>query len=452
MQAAHRARTHGPGRRALLAGGGLGLTGALAACAPSVGAATANSGPTIPAAKGKVTLTYWAWLKDLQKVCDVFNRSQDRIEVRASWIPGGNDGGYAKILSAVSAGGGPDIAQVELRSVPEFALDGALTDLSRYGALDLEDRFDPGAIAQVKVGDSIWAIPQDTGPCANFYNREILEDKLDLTPPRSWDDFRTVSEAVKDSGRTFITIDPGDASYLVSWMMQAGADWFRPEGEGWVVEPTSDATVKVAEFWDQILADGLVGTGYGPFSTPWMAAAGSGDVLGFIGGSWGDALIESVPHAKGKWAVADMPRWDDGFASGAHGGSSASVLSTSQHPAEALEFLTWMCSEPAGIDALIEYSGIGWSPAKDYIGKQREKPSEFFSGQDYNQDVILPMAKGQNLDWSWSPILQRAMALYGDAMLEVVGGQKKLVDVVPAAVETAAGIMQEMGLDVEVRR
>src|SRR5690625_6226464 len=72
-------------------------------------------------------------MKDLQQVCDVFNASQDRIRVEAVWIPGGNDGGYAKILSAVAAGGGPDLAQVELRQVPEFALAGALTELTRYG-------------------------------------------------------------------------------------------------------------------------------------------------------------------------------------------------------------------------------------------------------------------------------------------------------------------------------
>src|SRR5690625_653131 len=117
-------------RRTALMGSGAGLTAAaLAACAPP-NPGEVNAEPTLPRSDEPVTLTYWAWLKDLQKVADVFNESQDRIRVEATWIPGGNTGGYAKILSAVAAGGGPDIAQVELRQVPEFALAGALVGRS----------------------------------------------------------------------------------------------------------------------------------------------------------------------------------------------------------------------------------------------------------------------------------------------------------------------------------
>ncbi|UYG17790.1 extracellular solute-binding protein [Brachybacterium huguangmaarense] len=444
-----RART--TSRRAVLGGGAAALAAGLAACT-STGAATVNSGPTIPASSGKVTLTYWAWLKDLQKVADVYNATQDRIEVRAVWIPGGDSGGYAKILSAVAAGGGPDIAQVELRAVPEFALAGALTDVGRYGALDKESAFDPGAFAQVKIGDSVWAIPQDTGPAAMFYNRQVLEDELGLTPPETWDEFRELAQHVKDAGKTIMTIDPGDGSVLPMWAMQRGANWFEPKGDTWVLHMADDVSLEVADFWDGIIKDQLIGTGYGSFSTPWMAAAGKGDVLSYIGGSWGDALIEGVPDGSGKWKVAPMPRWQDGYASGGLGGSSAAVLSTSQHPAEALEFLTWMCTDPAGIDAMIEYSGIGWSPSADYIGKEREKPSEFFSGQNYNEDVILPMAKGQNLDWVWAPLMQRVNARLGDGMLSVVGGSNTFTKMLPQAQDDIADIMRKIGLNVEVAK
>lgn len=437
-------------RRAALLGGA-GAAG-LAACAPT-GAGTVNSAPTIPATDGKVTLTYWAWLKDLQKVADVYNATQDRIHVNASWIPGGDSGGYAKILSAVAAGGGPDIAQVELRSIPEFALAGALVDCARYGLLDHEDAFDPGAFAQVKIGDSAWGVPQDTGPGAMFYNRAVLEDELGLTPPATWDAYRELAGQTKEKGKLLTTIDPGDGSVLPFWAMQAGATWFRPEGDGWTIAMTDDASMKVATLWDQILADGTIGTGYGSFTTPWMAAAGQGNVLSYTGGSWGDALVESVPNGKGNWAVAPMPRWEgEGYASGGLGGSSAAVISTSEHPAEAVEFLLWMCTSPEGIDAMIEHCGIGWSPAKDYIGKEREQPSEFFSGQNYNVDVIQPMARGQNLDWTWAPLMQRVNALLGDHMREVVTGSATLVDALPQAQQEIVDIMKKIGLTVEVAR
>lgn len=443
-----RPRSAAVSRRGAMIGGASALAAGMAACAPP-GTDDINAQPTIPAADGKVTVTYWAWLKDLQKVADVFNASQDRITVETAWIPGGNSGGYAKILSAVAAGGGPDIAQVELRSLPEFALAGALTDLSRYGFAEKEGLFDPGAWAQARVGESIWGVPQDTGPCAFFYNREVLEGELGIAPPTSWEDFRTAAQQVKDAGKVLMTLDPKDGSHPVMWAMQSGAVWFRPEGDGWIIDMLDPASMRVAEFWDGVLADGTIDTGYGFSTTPWMAAAGEDTVLGFIGGSWGDALIESVPNGSGRWAVAPMPRWEDGYASGGHGGSSAAVLANAQHPAEALEFLTWMCTDPAGIDAMIEFSGIGWSPAKDYIGEKRRQPSEFFSGQNYNEEVIVPMAQGQNLDWTWAPLMQRAMAVVGDGMAQVVTGEITMVQLLEQSQAEIVDIMQGIGLNVE---
>ncbi len=438
-------------RRAALAGTGAGVLAGLAACAPP-NPGMVNDQAAIPPADGPVTITYWAWLKDLQKVADVFNAQQDRIRVETTWIPGGNTGGYAKILSAVAAGGGPDIAQIELRQVPEFALAGALVDLDRYDFAAQADAFDPGALTQAMVGETHWAVPQDTGPVATFYNREVLEGELGLQPPATWEEFRETAGTVSEAGKQLITLDPSDGSYLISWMMQSGAVWFRPEGDGWVVDMTGEPSMRVAEFWDEILDAGIIGTNYGAFSTPWMAAAGDGNVLATISGSWSDALIQSVPNGSGKWAVSPMPTWPDGVASGGHGGSSAAILSTSKHPVEALEFATWMCTDPAGIDAMIEYSGIGWSPAADYIGETRRQPSEFFSGQNYNEEVILPMAQGQNLDWTWAPMMQRAAAIVGDGMTTAVTGEVPLVDMLPATQTKIVEIMRDMGLDAEEAR
>lgn len=439
-------------RRGLLAGSSLAVAGGLlAGCAPPSPGAV-NQEPTIPPADGPVTLTYWAWLKDLQKVCDIFNTSQDRIRVEATWIPGGGAGGYAKILSAVAAGGGPDIAQVELNNVPEFALAGALVDLSRYGFGKEEGRFSPSAFSHVTVGDAIYGVPQDTGPIATFYNRDVLVEEMGLEPPKTWEDFRSLAQEVKGAGKTLMTLDPTDGSYPIGWAMQSGAVWFRPDGDGWIVNMTDEASVRVGEFWDQILRDGTLGTGYGAFSTPWMAAAGGDQVLATISGSWSDALVGTVPGGSGRWSVAPMPRWDDGYASGAHGGSSAAVVSTSKHPAEALEFLTWMCTDPAGIDAMIEFCGIGWSPSADYIGKIREGRSEFFSGESYNEDVIKPMAADQNLDWTWAPLMQRANSILGDGFARAVSGSTSLVDVFASAQREIVEIMQTMGLNAQEAR
>lgn len=164
-------------RRQLLGFGlGTAAAGLLAGCAVP-GSTNVNRAALVPtAASGEtVQLTYWAWLKDLQKVCDVWNAQNPRIQVTANWIPGGNTGGYQKMYSALAAGGGPDIGQVELRQIPEFMLANGLVDLARYGAKDHQAKYDDAAWAQVSFLDGVYGIPQDTGPMGFYYQTALLE-------------------------------------------------------------------------------------------------------------------------------------------------------------------------------------------------------------------------------------------------------------------------------------
>src|SRR5699024_1711269 len=96
--------------------------------------------------------------------------------------------------------------------------------------------------------------------------------------------------------------------------------------------------------------------------------------------------------------------------------------------------------------------GIGWSPAKDYIGEIRQQPSGFFSGQNYNEEVIQPMADGQNLDWTCAPLMQRAQDMIGNGMSTAVTGEVPLVDMLPQTQTKIVEIMREMGLDAEEAR
>ena len=67
-------------------------------------------------------------------------------------------------------------------------------------------------------------------------------------------------------------------------------------------------------------------------------------------------------------------------------------------------------------------------------------------------EVMPAMAAGQNLDWVWSPVTQRANAALGDGMNAAVAGTKKLVDVLPEVQDKVVEIMRKIGLDVEVAR
>lgn len=426
-------------RQLMTAGMGVATSSVMVGCA-TPGMESVNVEPTIAAVGGgeKVTLTYWAWLKDLQKVADIWNAQNPHIEVQTVWIPGGNQGGYQKLYSALAANGGPDLAQVELRGIPEFMLVNGLVDLGRYGADEYAESFDPTLWSQVSFIDGVFGVPQDSGPMATFYQTEIFAE-LGAPPPKTWPEWAEVAAELRKKSIYLDCFAVADPSYFISYATQAGAAWLKPEDDGWVINMQDEATMNVAKFFDDALNQDLVNTGFTPYSPAWFAAAAKGQIASVTDGSWADALVQGVAGGAGKWSVAPMPTWPQGgFGSSYRGGSTTTVLANSSHPREALEFATWLNGSQEGIDGLIEHCGIGWSASSDFIGTARQEPSEFFSGQNYNEEVFVPANEQQNPDWAWWPITQQSINILADEFRRKGDGQSLMDGVINAENEITA--------------
>lgn len=436
-------------RRQLLGlGAAAAATTALSGCA-TPGMASVNTAPTIPPAPdGKtVTLTYWAWLKDLQKVADIWNAANPHIQVQTVWIPSSGEGGYQKLYTALAAGGGPDLAQVELRAMPEFMLVNGLVDLGRYGAQEHAATFDPTLWGQVSFVDGVYGIPQDSGPMATFY-QPALFDAVGAKPPTTWTQWAQVAAELRKNKVYIDAFSISDPSSFVAYATQAGATWLRAEADGWVLDMTDEATMTVARFFDEAIDKDLVTTAFSLYSPPWFAAAANGTLASLTDASWADALVKGVANGEGKWRVTPMPRWEHGgYGSSYRGGSTTAVLANSAHPKEALAFAAWLNGTHEGIDALIANSGIGWSPIKDFIGTARKGPSEFFGGQDYNTEVFLPASTQQNDKWQWWPITQQSLNILADEFRRKASGQS-LVDSVTKAEEGILAAFRNKGLSI----
>ncbi|MGO2052441.1 ABC transporter substrate-binding protein [Glutamicibacter sp. 287] len=435
-------------RRLLKAGLGAAALGVMTACG-TAGPRSADAMPTIaPAAPGeKVRLTYWSWLKDIQRVADAFNAMHPNIHVEAVWIPSGNQGGYPKLYSALAAGGGPDLAQIEFRTLPEFMLVNGVVDLAAYGAQQYAHRYDPSLWGQVSFPNGIFGMPQDSGPMAMFYQPETL-DKVGAVAPETWAQWAEIGSELRQANSYIDCFSLSDASYFVSYAAQAGAQWLRPSDDGWVINMTDDATLEVARFFDRAIDEDVVTTAISPFSPSWYAAAASGQLASVTSGNWADALVSSVAGGQGKWRVASMPKWTPGgYGSSYLGGSTVAVLANSRHPHEALEFAAWMTSTEAGISNEIAHSGIGWSPVPGIIGESREGPSEFFGGQSYNKQVIVPASKSQNPNWSWWPVTQQSFNILSDGFRRKAAGTS-LVDSVVSAEQEIIAVFRNKGLKI----
>lgn len=426
-------------------GGGLGA--ALAACGgPGTGP---EQGVIPPARPGeKVHLTYWAWVKDLQKVCDIWNARNPLVEVEAVWIPSGEEGGYQRLFSSLAAGGGPDLAQVELRQVPAFLLVDGIVDLAPYGAMAHAGRYNDAVWKQVVFNHGVYGLPQDSGPCGFFYRADVM-DQVGGQPPTTWSEWAELARRYRSANKYLEVFSLGDSSIFTALAAQAGAQWFRFEGDQWIVDMTDEVTMRVAEFFDAAIDEDLVDTSMDALSTGWVAAARDGSVGALTSGSWADALIEAIGGTEGLWRVAPLPAWGPrGYGSAYHGGSTVSVLRNCHHPKEAMDFALWMTTTREGIDAMIEHCGIGWSPIRDYIGQARQQPSEFFGGQDYNEQVFVPAAKQQNPNWIWSPTTQQTFNALSDGFRKKVTGRMTLMDVCAQVQEETIAMFRNKGVKV----
>jgi multiple sugar transport system substrate-binding protein len=394
----------------------------------------------------KIELKFWSWVPGVDKAIALWNSEHPNIQVKLTDKTVGSQGGYAKMHAAVKAGNAPDLAQMEYQNIPEFLLDQELVDLSKFGADDLADKFVDWQWKQVSYGDSVFGIPQASGPMGLFYRKDLF-DKWGIQPPTTWTDFKAAAKTVRSHGAYICTFPPGNSAWFTALAWQHGAQWFGVDGDNWTVNIDSPETLQVAQFWDDLIAEDLVKT-EPDFSPEWNKDLNTGKIVSWPSAQWGDGILSGgAPKTDGKWAVAPIPQWDSTFRSANWGGSSTAVLKGSDHTKEAMEFAVWLNTDPKSIDLLIA-GAYGWPAAKDALaGSALDKPYAFFGGQKIN-DVFAEADTHIDTDWGWIPTTAETYQHLNDGFQKVVNGKGTFVDIVKAAQEETVADLESKGLQV----
>ncbi len=324
------------------------LTAAALAAGCSSGASPAASSST-----RKVTLTFWSWVPNMQKIVDVWNTSHPDIQVEFTEAAGG-DAELAKLLTSGKAKDMPDLAQIEYQSLPTMVSNGYLADISSYEG-NLKSDFPGGLWTQVTLGTSaLYGVPQDAAPLAFFYRKDILA-KYRLAVPTTWAQYAQEAEELhkEDPGVYLGDTVATDAGLFAGLAQQAGAQWWSTSGTTWSVGIDSAAAQKVASFWGGLVQDGSIDS-QTAWTASWDKSFSSGEYASWIAAVWapGD-LASSAANTAGDWAMAELPQWTAGqHVSGAWGGSATSVTADSQHPRQAAEFIAWLNRTAQGASLL----------------------------------------------------------------------------------------------------
>jgi multiple sugar transport system substrate-binding protein len=404
------------GRRGAAAAAALlaaGLLTATAACGgggsdgKAGGAATAKS-------NGKVTLTFWDWDPNIDKVVAKWNAGHPDIQVKLS-NPAGGDQLVAKMITAHEAKNGPDIAKVEYQSLPALVSKGVVADITQW-TKDTVTKYDDATLKSTVFQGKVYGVPQDVAPLMFFYRTDLFA-KYGLSVPKTWDDFAAEAKTVRSKAPSaYLTnFDAADPGWFTGLAQQAGANWWTTSGDSWKVDIADAPTKKVAGYWQGLVDGGSIAKNPS-FSPQWNKQMNDGTLLSWISGAWAPAQLGGIaPATKGKWAVAPLPAWTAGDpTTGIWGGSATTVTTDSHHPEQAAQFASWLNTDDAAVTEQVKQINVYPAATAGRSLPVLAAPPTFFPNQpDFYAEVkkVAPAARSFPM---WGPDVTVTFTGYTD--------------------------------------
>ena len=462
-----RTRTRGwrrAGATASVATAGLALAAGLAACSSSSSAggtsgaggssasspAAASTGASAIAAalQQPTTLTVWAWAPQTADIVKAFESKYPKVKVNLV-NAGTGSAEYTKLETAIKAGSGaPDVAQIEYYALPQFALQGALADLSADGLGNAQSQFSSAVWDSVNVGGKLVGLPQDTGPMALFYNKTVF-DKYHLTVPTTWAQYAADAATLHAANpKEYIGNDTGDPGFVTSMIWAAGGDPYAVSGTKDVTINLQDAGAKkFAALWSPLITKDLLAP-VTSWSTQWYTGLANGSIASLVTGGWmGVDLETGVPSGKGDWRVAPLPEWTAGTAATSeNGGSADSVLASSKNQLAAAGFLQFMNTGP-GMQISANSGDFPSSVAMLNASSFLDQAPAYFGGQKINQ--VLSQAASQVLPgWSYLPFQVYANSIFPNTVGQAYTGKSTLDAGLQAWAQQSASYGTQQGFSI----
>jgi len=417
----------------------------------SAAAGGGGSAACAPAPSGqKVNLTFYSWIPGIEKVVATWNAANPDIQVDVKTGPSGNGGAYQNFSNGIKAGNAPDLMQIEFDRLPNFRIQDGLADIgSCPGVADAKSQFVDWTWSQATFGEanSVYAIPQDTGPLAFFYRKDLFT-AAGIPVPTTWAEFQTAAQAIKAKGAFITNFSSGDPNQFAGFVWQNQGQWFQSTDAGWKVSLTDKASTDVANYWQGLIDNKLVSP-VKNFTDEWNKAADSGQIWGWVSAVWGNTTISSnAPSTAGDWAVAPMPQWTSGGkAAGNWGGSTTAVFKGSKYPAEAAKFALWLNTNTESLTALNSEGGLYPATTAGQQLPALQQPSAFYGGQQIFT-VFNQASSEVDPNFTWGPVMNETYNALTDGFGAALNGQGTLSDALAAAQTKTIDAMKAQAIPV----
>ncbi|MBN9211673.1 MAG: sugar ABC transporter substrate-binding protein [Microbacterium sp. 71-36] len=429
---------------ALLAAGALVMAGCSSS---STGSADAAS--CAPAGEN-VTLTFTSWIPGIEDAVAIWNEKNPDIKVEVQTGPSGNAGTYQNFFNQLQAGNAPDLGQIEYDALPNFRVQDGLANLGACeDVVKAKDQFVDWTWKQVTLGteNEVYGVPQDAGPMALFYRKDLFEQN-GIAIPTTWDEYREAAKKIRALGGYITNFSQSDINQFAGFVWQAGGQWFSNDGDAWKVDLTSDASTKVADYWQGLIADDLVSS-YPAWTDEWNNAYNTGEVWSWNSAVWGANSISSgAPDTSGKWAVAEAPQWQAGQSSaGNWGGSSIAVFKSTKHLYEAAKFALWLNTSEEALTSLNKTAAI-YPATKDGLKLPALQEGVPFYGDQKIYDVFAKASGEVDPNFVWGPTMTQVYADVSDGFKSAVAGSGTLTEALASAQDKTIATLEAQSIPV----
>ncbi|WP_336644921.1 ABC transporter substrate-binding protein [Microbacterium sp. USHLN186] len=357
---------------------------ALAGCAFG-GGAPASDGAELEkdaAASGEITI--WSWdvaATALKRLGAEYEKKHDGVTIDVVDI--GYDNAYDKISVGLQAGTGlPDIITLETDKNQSYLsqFPKGFTDLSPVFG-DAEDDFDPFKWNTGTDGDgNLRVAPWDSGTVGLFYRTDYFDaagvDPLDIA---TWDELVTAGEAIKaKTGKTLLTADLSDGGPFFMMQQQQGQGLFDENGDITVNSPEAVQTLTLLQTMQQ---KGLIKNAKGWDAS--VTSAKDGDSAVTPEAVWWIGTLEGeAPELSGKYAVRDLPVFEEGGAATSNnGGSGLAIPTQAKNPQLAADFMAFVLADADNQSSMMQQEGLFPSYLPALESEYFQQPSEYFSGE-----------------------------------------------------------------------
>lgn len=253
-------------------------------------------------------ITVWAMGAEAKKIgamAEKFEAQHPEIKVNVQAIPWSS--AHDKIVTAVAGGTVPDVAQMGTTWMAEFGSIGMFEEVSKRLAgstVISKDQFFQGSFDTCLVGGKTYGVPWYVDTRVLFYRTDLLAQKGFNHPPRTWDELRTVAQALAADGGYGLALSTNNYQEFMPFVWQNGGRVLDEKGRAAVTEP---AFVEALRFYAELFLAKLAPLD--PQGTDLFQEFAAGRMPMYFSGPWMITLThEQVPEIDGKWAIAVMPK------------------------------------------------------------------------------------------------------------------------------------------------